>query len=66
MNADEHLQDRHAFELALLRVRSRAEEEGREMTYGEAVKEATKELEAENKRLREKIASYGADAARED
>ena len=51
MNLDEHLEDRQAFELALLRVRGRAVKEGRTPTHREMLAEAQKELEEENRRL---------------
>ena len=56
MNLDEHLNDPEAFDLALLRVRARAVQEGRTPTHREMLREAQEELEAENRRLAARIA----------
>ena len=60
MKLEDHMDDRQAFELALLRVRGRAVAEGRTPTHREMLAEAQRELEEENRRLAARVAELKA------
>jgi hypothetical protein len=54
---EDYMNDQHAFELALHRVRTQALREGRKSTFGELLKLATSELEQEYERNKALAAS---------
>jgi hypothetical protein len=55
MELQDHLNDRQAFEMALLRARMRNKREGKSVSQQELLKQATAELENEHQRLTKQI-----------